>query len=224
MPETQASWFDKIADFFRKLFGGGDPSTPKPPTPTPPNPPTPPPVTARFIAVDAGHGGHDTGAINNQVGINEKTITLAISQKLKKVLEDRGQRVRMTRSDDTFIELSRRAEIANTAGVEIFVSIHCNSAETPTAAGIESYHHTNATTGKVLATKIHEKVMAAFPAHANRGVKSANFVVLKETQMPACLIETEFISNHQQAQFLKDPANQQKMAVAIADGIAAYFR
>ena len=223
MPEAQASWFDKIADFFRKLFGG-ERDTPKPPAPPPPHPPTPPPVTARFIAVDAGHGGNDTGAINNQVGINEKTINLAISQKLKTVLENRGHRVRMTRSDDTFIELSRRAEMANTAGVEIFVSIHCNSAETPSAAGMESYHHTNATNGKVLATKIHEKVIAAFPTHTNRGVKSANFVVLKETQMPACLIETEFISNHQQAQFLKDPANQQKMAVAIADGIAAYFR
>jgi len=221
MPEAQASWFDKIADFFRKLFGG-DRNPPTPPTPTPPNPP--PPVTARFIAVDAGHGGNDTGAINNQVGINEKTITLAISQKLRKVLEDRGHRVRMTRSDDTFIELSRRAEIANTAGVEIFVSIHCNSAEASSAAGMESYHHTNATNGKVLATKIHEKIIAAFPAHTNRGVKSANFVVLKETQMPACLIETEFISNNQQAQFLKDPANQQKMAVAIAEGIAAYFQ
>lgn len=223
MPEAPASWFDKIADFFRKLFGG-ERDTTKPPAPPPPHPPTPPPVTARFIAVDAGHGGNDTGAINNQVGINEKTINLAISQKLKTVLENRGHRVRMTRSDDTFIELSRRAEMANTAGVEIFVSIHCNSAETPSAAGMESYHHTNATNGKVLATKIHEKVIAAFPTHTNRGVKSANFVVLKETQMPACLIETEFISNHQQAQFLKDPANQQKMAVAIADGIAAYFR
>jgi len=221
MPEAQGSWFDKISDFFRKLFGGGERSTPKPP---PPTPPIPPPVTPRFIAVDAGHGGNDTGAINNQAGINEKTITLAISQKLKKVLEDRGHRVRMTRSDDTFIELSRRAEIANTAGAEIFVSIHCNSAETPAAAGMESYHHTNATNGKVLATKIHEKIIAAFPSHANRGVKSANFVVLKETQMPACLIETEFISNNQQAQFLKDPANQQKMAVAIAEGIAAYFQ
>jgi N-acetylmuramoyl-L-alanine amidase len=221
MPEAQSSWFDKIADFFRKLFGGGDQSQPEPPAPTPP---PAPPRAAHFIAVDAGHGGHDTGAINSQAGINEKTITLAISVKLKKVLEERGHRVRLTRSDDTFVELSRRAEIANTAGVEIFVSIHCNSAETPTAAGIESYHHTNATNGKVLATKIHEKIIAAFPGHANRGVKPANFVVLKETQMPACLIETEFISNNQQAQFLKDPANQQKMAAAMADGIAAYFR
>jgi N-acetylmuramoyl-L-alanine amidase len=212
MPEAQASWFDKFLDFWRKLFG-------KDKKPEPP----PQPEPGRFIAIDAGHGGTDTGAINQQVGINEKTVTLAIAQKLKKVLEDRGHRVRMTRSEDVFVELTRRAEIANTAGVEIFVSIHCNSAETPTATGIETYHHTNSTNGRVLAAKIHDAVIAAFPAHANRGVKSANFVVLRETQMPASLVETEFISNNQQAQFLKDSANQQKIAVAIADGVKAYF-
>lgn len=220
MPEAQSSWFDKIVDFFRRLFGGGDGKQPEPPTPTP----TPPEETGRFIAVDAGHGGTDTGAINSTVGVNEKTVTLAISQKLKTILENRGHRVRLTRSDDTFVELTRRAELANNAGVEIFVSIHCNSADNSTAVGIESYHHTNSATGRVLATKIHEAMIAAFPSHTNRGVKSANFVVLRETQMPACLIETEFISNNQQAQFLKDPTNQQRIANAIADGIAVYFR
>lgn len=220
MPEAQSSWFDKIVDFFRRLFGGGAGKQPEPPTPTP----TPPEETGRFIAVDAGHGGTDTGAINSTVGVNEKTVTLAISQKLKTILENRGHRVRLTRSDDTFVELTRRAELANNAGVEIFVSIHCNSADNSTAVGIESYHHTNSATGRVLATKIHEAMIAAFPSHTNRGVKSANFVVLRETQMPACLIETEFISNNQQAQFLKDPTNQQRIANAIADGIAVYFR
>jgi len=214
MPDAQSGWFDKFIDFFRRLFGGGD-QKPSPPSPPPPG---------RFIAVDAGHGGNDPGAVNQQVGVYEKTVTLAIAQKLKKVLEDRGHRVRMTRSDDTFVELNRRAEIANNAGTEIFVSIHCNSADTSTATGIETYHHANSTNGRLLATKIHEKIIAAFSSHKNRGVKTANFVVLRETQMPACLIETEFISNNQQAQFLKDPNNQQKITTAVADGIAAYFR
>ncbi len=216
MPETQSSWFDKILDFFRRLFGGGDHKEPPPPPP--------PPEEGRFIAVDAGHGGNDTGAINQQVGINEKTITLAISLKLKKVLEDRGHRVRMTRSEDIFIELTRRAEIANNAGTDIFVSVHANSANNLSATGIETYHHPDSANGRVLATKVQEAMIAAFPSHTNRGVKSANFVVLRETQMPACLVETEFLSNNQQAQFLANPNNQQKIATAIADGIAAYFR
>jgi len=219
MSDPQASsWFDKVIDFFRKLFGSDE----KPAPPPPPSPPQPAP--GRFIAIDAGHGGTDTGAINQTAGINEKTLTLAIAQKLQNVLIARGHQVRMIRSDDTFIELTGRAEIANQAGTEIFVSIHCNSAETSTAVGMESYHHTNATPGRDLAEKIHRALIAAFPTHKNRGVKSANFVVLRETQMPACLIETEFISNNQQAQFLKDATNQQKIATAIADGIKTYFQ
>lgn len=220
MPESEStSWLQKLWDFFRKLFGAGD-------KPTPPSTPTPeePPAEARFIAIDAGHGGNDTGAINQTVGINEKAVTLAISQQLQRILESRGHEILMTRRTDVFVPLSQRAELANTAGTEIFVSIHCNSAENTAATGIESYHHPNSEMGKVLATAVHEALIAAFPTHQDRGVKSANFQVLRETQMPACLIETEFISNRQQAQFLASPANQEKIARAIADGIKAYFQ
>jgi N-acetylmuramoyl-L-alanine amidase len=121
------------------------------------------------------------------------------------------------------VPLAQRAVLANTAGTEIFVSIHCNSAQNAGATGIETYHHPSSSTGQDLAAEIHRVLIAAFPSHNNRGVKAANFQVLREAQMPACLVETEFISNHQQAQFLKDPANQEKIATAIADGIQAYF-
>jgi N-acetylmuramoyl-L-alanine amidase len=220
MPDSQqSSWLQKLWDFLRKLFGAGD-------KPAPPSTPTPeePPENARFIAIDAGHGGNDTGAINEAAGINEKTVTLAISQELQRILESRGHQVLMTRRTDVFVPLGQRAELANSAGTEIFVSVHCNSAENTGATGIESYHHPNSEMGKVLATEVHRALIAAFPSHRDRGVKSANFQVLRETQMPACLVETEFISSHQQAQFLASPANQEKIARAIADGIKAYFQ
>jgi N-acetylmuramoyl-L-alanine amidase len=157
------------------------------------------------------------------VGLNEKTVTLAIAQKLKGVLEGRHHQLLMTRNSDVTVPLAQRAVLANTAGTEIFVSIHCNSAENAGAIGIETDHHPNSSTGQDLAAEIHRAVITAFSSHRNRGVKAANFQVLRETQMPACLVETEFISNNQQAQFLKDPANQEKIAIAIADGIKLYF-
>lgn len=218
MPDSaQSNWLQRLWDFFRKLFGADDKSAP-PSTPTPE-----PPADRHFIAIDAGHGGNDSGAINQAVGINEKTATLAISQQLQRILENRGYEVLMTRRTDVFVPLGQRAEAANTAGTEIFVSIHCNSAENASATGIETYHHPTSEMGQTLAAEIHRAVIAAFPSHQNRGVKSANFQVLRETQMPACLVETEFISNNQQAQFLADPVNQEKIARAIADGIKSYF-
>ena len=202
----------------RKLFGSGD-------EPAPPSTPTPePPANGHFIAIDAGHGGDDTGAINQAAGITEKAVTLAISQQLQRILESRGHEVLMTRRTDVFVPLGQRAELANTAGTEIFVSLHCNSAENAGATGIETYHHPTSEMGQVLAAEAHRALIAAFPSHQNRGVKSANFQVLRETQMPACLVETEFISNNQQAQFLANPANQEKIARAIADGIKIYFQ
>lgn len=221
MPDsTQSSWLQKLWDFFRKLFGAGD----KPVPPSTPTPEPEPPANSRFIAVDAGHGGDDSGAVNQAVGVNEKTINLAISQQLQRILDSRGHQILMTRRTDVFVPLGQRAELANTAGTEIFVSIHCNSAENAGATGIETYHHSNSEMGQALATQVHHALIAAFPSHQNRGVKSANFQVLRETQMPACLVETEFISNNQQAQFLANPANQEKIARAIADGIKAYFQ
>ncbi|MDZ7289946.1 MAG: N-acetylmuramoyl-L-alanine amidase [candidate division KSB1 bacterium] len=216
----QSSWIQRMWDFIRKLFGSEERKVPPPPAPPPV-----PPAQGRFIAVDAGHGGNDPGARNQSVGLNEKTVTLAIAQKLQTFLESRGHQVLMTRNEDVFVELGRRAELANTAGTDIFVSIHCNSSDNTSATGIETYHHTNASQdGRALATNIHQVLVAVFPTHNNRGVKAANFVVLRETQMPACLVETEFISNNQQAQFLANPANQEKIAQAIADGIENYFQ
>jgi N-acetylmuramoyl-L-alanine amidase len=221
MPASQqSSWFQKLLDFFRNLFGIGKK---KPAPPTPPTP-TPPPDSGRLIVIDPGHGGNDSGAENQVVGINEKTVTLAIAKKLQAILEQRGHHPLLTRDQDVFVELSRRAEIANQAGADIFVSIHCNSATNSSANGIETYHHPTSANGKALATNLQNALMAAFSSHQNRGVKAADFLVLRETQMPACLVETEFISNNQQAQFLKNSANQEKIATAIAEGIAKHFQ
>jgi len=213
MPGSRKSsgWLGGLVDFIRKLF-----RKPKPK-------PEPPVAPAVLVAVDAGHGGLDSGARNELLDLNEKDVTLAIAMELQRILRSRGFEVIMTRETDDFVELSQRAEIANQAQAEVFVSIHCNSAEYDRVRGIEVYHHPHSTNGKILSRRVHGALMSYFPDHQDRGVKSADFLVLRETRMPASLVETEFLSNPDEARFLADPDNQRRLAEAVANGVEAYL-
>jgi N-acetylmuramoyl-L-alanine amidase len=92
------------------------------------------------IVIDAGHGGHDTGTIG-PTGLEEKDLTLDVAQRLGKLIEQKlGAEVIYTRSDDTFIPLEERTAIANQAKADLFVSIHANSSNDPSARGIETYY------------------------------------------------------------------------------------
>ena len=92
------------------------------------------------IVLDAGHGGHDTGTVGPE-GLREKDLVLDVSKRLGALIEDRmGSEVIYTRSDDTFIPLERRTEIANEAKADLFLSIHANSSPIRTAAGVETYY------------------------------------------------------------------------------------
>ena len=188
-----------------------------------------------FIAIDPGHGGRFPGATVTHPArpnqkVMEKDLNLQIGLKLGRLLQQDGHRVVYTRetdtnlSDDLNADLRERAEIANTAGTEIFISIHCNSSDNPAVSGIEVYHYPGSVNGRALATRIHDQLMVSFPDHKDRGVKAENFAVLRLTTMPACLIETEFMTNPDSLRFLLDPGNQQKIAQAMRDGIYAYFR
>ena len=92
------------------------------------------------IVLDPGHGGHDTGTIGPE-GLREKDLVLDVSKRLGALIEDRmGSEVIYTRSDDTFIPLERRTEIANEAKADLFLSIHANSSTLRSAAGVETYY------------------------------------------------------------------------------------
>jgi N-acetylmuramoyl-L-alanine amidase len=81
------------------------------------------------------------------------------------------------------------------------------------------YHFPGSAAGRRLAESVLKALMATFPTHRNRGIKEANLAVLRLTTMPGILVETEFLTNPTQLRFLADPANQQLLAAAIADGI-----
>lgn len=174
------------------------------------------------ICVDAGHGGSDPGAVGTDpFRLAEKAVTLQVSVLLEQELQERGHQVVMTRRRDRTLGLLPRARFANRLKVDLFVSIHANAAATASAEGIEIYHFPDSREGRRVAGAVLQSLVTAFPDHRNRGVKEANFAVLRETEMPAILIETEFITHPRQLEFLSDPEEQEALGEAVADGLEA---
>ena len=171
------------------------------------------------VFLDAGHGGKDPGAVGN--GMQEKNITLPVTLEVGKILERHGITVGYSRKTDVYVSLEDRAEKANNFNSDIFVSIHCNAFEKPSAHGVETYSHIGSTKGAKLAKSIHDEVIKAKLYTRNRGTKTANFYVLRKTIAPAALIELAFITNKDDANLLK--TKQKELALAIAKGILSYL-
>lgn len=169
---------------------------------------------AKTVVIDPGHGGHDLGAADSYV--YEKHINLDVSRRLERTLQEAGFKTVLTRSSDEFIELSERSAIANRYRNSIFVSIHFNSSYKPTAIGIETYYRSSES--EKLAELVHREVIKSIGA-TDRGVKTANFAVLKNTRSPAILVEGGFVSNKSDRDAMMDPVYRQVIADSIARAI-----
>jgi len=174
-----------------------------------------------YIMIDPGHGGKDPGAIG-PTGLYEKSCTLAIALKVGATLAESGVTVGFTRTTDVFTELSDRAAKANTAGADYFVSIHINSATNAAANGTETYAYATGGKGEKLAKAIQANLVSTIGL-TDRGAKTANFAVLRETKMPAALTEVCFINNPAEEALLKTDAFISKAASGIASGILAFL-
>jgi N-acetylmuramoyl-L-alanine amidase len=176
--------------------------------------------SGRAIMLDAGHGGSDPGAEGVVKGTNEKTNTLRISRMVQRELEAMGYTVIQTRADDRFLSLGQRGDYANTLLPYAFVSIHCNAM--PGSAdyqGAMTFHHLYAgAAAKRLAASVQTALIAETGA-VDKGVREADFFVLRETIMPAILIECGFMTNREECTRLSDQAYQAKLARGIALGI-----
>lgn len=174
-----------------------------------------------LIVIDAGHGGTATGASYEEV--EEKALNLAMARKLRDILGALGYNTIMTREWDSSVDLYERANIANRAGANLFVSVHCNAAEkNRDFQGLYVYHYPESSTGEALARRI-QATACAFTGAVDRGVDSANFVVLRETHMPAVLVETGFMTCHEELSRLVNGAYQTRMALGIAQGVVQYL-
>ena len=173
------------------------------------------------VALDAGHGGIYSGAYYEKT--MEKDLTLAITLRVAQLLEEKGCRVVLTRSGDQTVDLYDRCDIANDAGVDIFVSIHCNaSVVSSTFQGTFTYAYPGSREGAKLARTLQAATVAA-TGSIDRGLLTEDFVVLRETDMPAALVETGFMTCHEELMRLKDPDYQEKLAQGIAQGVENYF-
>jgi N-acetylmuramoyl-L-alanine amidase len=180
-----------------------------------------------LVTIDPGHGGKDPGAI----GLNELRevdVILPIALRVSKILEAKGVATQLTRDSDYFVELNERVNMSRKAGASIFVSIHANSIDNrPDVNGLETYHYHR---GLELATIVHRNVLTVMnddPREEqpllDRGVRSARFLVLRKSEIPAILVEVGYLTSPTESPKLADSKYRDRMADAIAQGILEYL-
>lgn len=173
-----------------------------------------------IVILDAGHGDYDPGEVVGSV--HEKNINLQIACKMKVLLEASGITVIMTREDDSFVSLEDRALIANGSDAALFVSVHCNSYDDSAAvSGFEVYYYQDKQ-AKSLAHSICSDLEATGQLRM-RGVKTKELYVIKNTTMPAILLEMGFLTNEAERQKLCTDEYQQMLAEVIASRIARFL-
>ena len=172
------------------------------------------------VVVDAGHGGHDSGASTRGRGsrVLEKDLTLDMARRVEFKLRAAGFRTVMTRRADRFVSLDDRVEISNAQSKSVFISIHFNDARRRAVHGVEVYHNRVGTWQ--LAERI-EHSLASMPGGVDRGVKTAHYRVLRKSEGPALLVECGFLSNSSEAAHCTNATWREQVATRIANAIIA---
>ncbi len=194
-------------------------------------------VGAPMVVVDAGHGGHDGGAVAG--GMIEKDLSLTLARLVRDHLEKAGVRVRMTRDKDHFLELEERCQIAAEVDADAFVSVHLNTNPATDIHGIETYFAATQSLmtrpakvngrakrvalGEQLAKIIQRQACATTKAE-DRGIKDSQLIVVMRTPCPAALVECGFLTNAEEARLMQRADYQQSLAKGIADGMVEFLR
>jgi len=238
--------------------------------PPPPQQPHPAPVAVadaaprRYtVVLDAGHGGHDPGAVASWA--HEKDVVLSVALQVKAQLEAEGVHVILTRGDDTFLSLQERSTFATTDR-NIFVSIHANGADSDAAHGVETFvfgrpldpgqierairengggdvgaartaeaeriatdiagdilRETQLNYSMNLAELVQDRLVSRTSAH-DRGVRQNLFYVIRNSRIPAILVELGFITHPEEGRRLTEADYQAELADALSDGILTFLR
>ncbi len=177
------------------------------------------PSDAVVVVVDAGHGGHDPGAVVQ--GVLEKDIALDITLLVFALGEAHPRlHIVLTRSSDTYVELTDRVKLAEEVGAALYLSIHANANHSTSICGVETWVHTDVRRGDPswrLAEVMQRAVVRATGA-ANRGVLRQP-LYLRHTHLPAALVEVGYMTCPQELPLLLDAAYQERIAQGIFQGI-----
>lgn len=208
--------------------------------------PSPPPAREEALPVvvlDAGHGGQDSGAMCGLV--MEKDLTLDVAQRAEMLLRAAGYSTVLTRESDRYVSLPDRAAVGNDEKNCLFVSIHFNDGDRPTASGVETYYaerQSSSGRGRFLSwlpfvepednNPLRRKseslagcIQAALVERTrafNRGTKAEEFFVISNVRHPAALVEGGFMTNESDATKLATSEYRQQIAIAISHGVVRY--
>lgn len=181
------------------------------------------------VCIDAGHGGSDPGALG-PTGLQEQAMSLDVAKRLDTLLSPYCMTMLTRDLEVSFVGLSRRAEIANAWKADAFISIHFNSASSETAHGFEIFTSPGDTHADALASAIFTRHGQQFPGQKQRidttdgdVDKEASFTVLTKTEMPAVLVEHEFIHTPEGEGWIHCADNRQRMAKAVQLGVLDFF-
>ncbi len=180
----------------------------------------PRPLEGKLIVIDPGHGGEDPGAIG-QDDCYEKDFTIDISKRLERLLQSSGAHVMMCRNGDQNPTLEDRTQLANLNKSDLLISVHINSFINPFSKGTETYYYKYI--DEALAQSVHQAVVDHLQL-PDKGTKRARLYVLRNSTMPAVLIEPMFITNKQELLMLSQPYIREKIARAVHLGILNYYK
>ncbi len=174
------------------------------------------------IIIDAGHGGMDEGCSNNVM--EEKEINLKLAYLLKNKLEENGFQVKLTREEDVEIGLAERVLYAAKQQGDLYISIHQNASEYKDISGIETWYYGDDEGENARLAELVQQYLILYTKAKDRGiVESDSLYVIRECSMPACLVETGFLSNAGDAGLLSEDAYLEKIVQGLADAIWYYF-
>ncbi len=216
------------------LLAASNLSAKAPPMPIAPAAPAVLPLSDRVIAVDAGHGGYDGGAVGRKSGVQEKELNLDVALKLRDALMAQGASVVVTRDGDYALcdedppmrkklqDMQRRAGLIDDGGAEMVLSIHMNEYASGSQSGPQVFYRKGCAAGAELAQVLQQRMNLLLDPPRKRAVNTGDYYILT-LGIPSVLVECGFLSNATEERLLSDAAYRQRIADSVADGVLAYF-
>ncbi|MFZ5987362.1 MAG: N-acetylmuramoyl-L-alanine amidase [Bacillota bacterium] len=193
----------------------------------------------KTVIIDAGHGGEDPGAVSDYSDLNEKDVNLFIATKVKELLEAENYKVIMTREEDVLIyregtdgytkkrmqDLINRKEMIDNSGADIVVSIHLNKFGQTQYHGAQAFFPPRSKESKKLAECLQKSLKEIIDPENKRKalVKDAKLIILRDLKVPTAIVECGFLSNQEEERKLAAREYQEKLALAIKEGIKGYY-